>query len=105
MECITQGFPVKSFDAVTNGVVTGTAFAMPAKAGPLQWQTLFGTAPASCNIVLEMSLDGVNWDIMDTSTAVGGEMRTFSSIGARQVRARITAISGGSTTTVIIQCN
>jgi hypothetical protein len=105
LNVLSRSLPVKLLDAVANGAQTSTVYAMPARASALQWQTLFGTAPASVNIVLEMSLDGTNWDVMDTSTSVNGEMRTFSSIGSKQVRVRVTAVVGGSTTTVIVQCD
>ena len=103
---ILHNQPVKTFDAAAAATGAGVPFALPARAGALQWQTFFGTNPATVVIDLEMSLDNVHWDAVDSTTVVGGEIRTFTIIGGKFVRGNITTITGaGDEVTMIIVCD
>lgn len=85
-------------------------FALPSYGGfpengrTIRWQTLFGTAPASVNIALQTAMNDVDaqYATIDSSTATSGEARTVSGVRAKFIRAKVTAISGGSGVTVQI---
>ena len=85
-------------------------FALPSYGGfpengrTIRWQTLFGTAPASVNIALQTAMNDVDaqYATIDSSTATAGEARTITGVRAKFVRAKVTAISGGSGVTVQI---
>lgn len=85
-------------------------FALPNYSGfpengrTIRWQTIFGTAPASVNIALETAMTDADaqYAVIDTSTAASGEARTVSGVRANFIRAKVTAISGGSGITVQI---
>lgn len=64
-------------------------------------QISFPSAPASISVNLEGSLDGVNWTVLQTSTAV--TTNTISSVGTqfRLLRLNVTAFAGGSSPTII----
>lgn len=99
---IQNALPANILDAVAVGVLNGSTFALPVKPGMLTWQTVFGSAPGSITVNLQMSNDGVNWTTMDTSTNVNGELRLLPSVAAIFVRAAIAAVVGGTTATVIL---
>ena len=98
------GLAVKTFDAAAATQSDGTAFAVPARAGALTWQTYFGTNPASITINLQYSTDNEHWDTIDSSTVIGGEVRTFAGLGGAPgfVRGNISAISGGDDVTMTL---
>jgi len=85
-------------------------FALPNYSGfpengrTIRWQTLFGAAPTSVNVALETAMNDADaqYAVVDTSTATSGEARTVSGVRANFIRAKITAISGGSGVTVQI---
>ena len=85
-------------------------FALPSYGGfpengrTIRWQTLFGTAPASVNIALQTAMNDADaqYATIDSSTATTGEARTVSGVRAKFIRAKVTAISGGSGVTVQI---
>lgn len=85
-------------------------FALPSYGGfpengrTIRWQTLFGTAPTSVNIALQTAMNDVDaqYATIDSSTATAGEARTVTGVRAKFVRAKVTAISGGSGVTVQI---
>jgi hypothetical protein len=91
------------FNAIPSGTTTSDIRAMPARASLLTWQTVFGTNPDAINIVIEASLDNDNWDIIDTSTDVSGEIRSIAT-GAPFIRARIVSITGGDDISVFAIC-
>jgi len=106
MKSILKGMPVKTFDLHAASTGLGTAFALPSTAVALQWQTFFDSAPGAISIELQFSLDNVNWDAVDVSSAVAGEIRTFACTGAKFVRGNIASITAGGATQVsmIILC-
>lgn len=87
------------FDAAAASIANSISYGLPVRATIVTWQTSFGSAPASCTILLQGSNDNVTWNTIDTSTAVGGEIRTITT-AVTFVRARINAISGGAEVTV-----
>jgi hypothetical protein len=83
-------------------------FALPSYAGfpengrTLRWQTSFTSAPTSINVALQTALSDVDaqYQTIDSSTVTAGEARSVSGVRANFVRAKVTAISGGSGVTV-----
>jgi hypothetical protein len=63
-------------------------------------QTLITGAPASLNINLEGSLDGVNFVTMTSSTSTTGEVKSDTTHLVQYVRANLTALTGGTSPTV-----
>ncbi len=98
---LLKNIPNAILNAVANGVQNSSAFALPAVATQVEWQTAFGTAPASVTILIQTSVDGVVWTTEATSTNTAGEDGDFLT-SAIFIRARCSAVSGGSTTTVYI---
>lgn len=87
--------------------ITGTGasdtFALPSRLVALAWQTSFDVAPAAVSITIQVSLDGLSWTTIDTSTAVGGETRTIaSSTAARFVRANVGTNTGNRAVTLTL---
>lgn len=70
-------------------------FALPDGSTSLTWQTFFGVAPASCTFKLWGSLDGETYAVIDTSTIVGGEIKTINT-NVKFVYVELDAVSGGS---------
>jgi hypothetical protein len=76
--------------------------ALPSYAGfpengrTVRWQTVFGTAPTSVNIVLQtaMSDSDAQYSTIDTSSATGGEARTVTGVRGNFLRAKVSANSG-----------
>jgi len=89
------------FDLTSSGIKYSSAFALPARATQITWQTIFGTAPASITVQIKTSNDGLTYTTVDSSTVVGGESKTFVT-SALFVKARINAISGGANITVTV---
>lgn len=63
--------------------------------------TIVTGSPASFTVLIEGTVDGSNWNTVLTTTAVAGETR-FSASGVHfaNLRARCTAVSGGSSPTI-----
>jgi len=101
MNTLQLGQASNSLDGAVIGVQNGTAFAMPAAASSLTWQTILPSAPASITVLIQTSNDNSNWSTEDTSTSTTGAIRTFST-SALFVRARVSAVSGGDFVTVIL---
>lgn len=65
--------------------------------------TVVAGSPASFTIVLEGTYDGTNWTILATTTNVAGETQFGTGlIPFTNLRARCTAVSGGSSPTVSV---
>lgn len=60
------------------GTGASNTFGLPTRAAILAWQTSFDIAPAAVNITVRVSLDGIVWTVIDTSTDVNGEIRTIA---------------------------
>jgi hypothetical protein len=76
----------------------------PDQGRTIRWQTLFSSAPTSVNIALQTAEQDVDaqYAAVDSSTNTAGEARTVTSVRAKFIRAKVTAISGGSGVTVLI---
>jgi hypothetical protein len=102
---ISPGVPVTLMDADAGAApVTGSTFAIAAMSSrTVTWQTIFASAPGSCTVALQGSLDGgTTWNTLDSSTATGGEIRNITLTGVLLIRAVKAAQSGGGALTVIV---
>lgn len=85
-------------------------FALPSYSGfpengrTIRWQTLFGTAPTSVSMILQTAMNDVDaqYATIDTSTVTAGEARTVTGVRGNFIRAKVSAITGGSGVTVQI---
>lgn len=93
--------PYYLLNAAAAAQANGDAVALPANATMLTWQTIFGTEPASTTMQLLGSEDNVNWSVVDSSTVVGGAIRTITT-ALPYIKARIEAISGGAEVSVLL---
>ncbi len=60
------------------------------------WEIKIGdSSPTAIIVLLEGSLDGVNWYTMDTYNVVADTMRHVVNMAVRIIRANLTVISGG----------
>lgn len=83
-------------------------FALPSYSGfpengrAIRWQTIFGTAPTSVSVVLQTAMVDADtqYTTVDTSTATTGEARTVAGVRGKFIRAKVSAITGGSGVTV-----
>jgi len=83
-------------------------FALPSYAGfpengrTIRWQTMFGTAPTSVSVVLQTAMidSDAQYATVDTSTATTGEARTVAGVRGNFIRAKVSAMTGGSGVTV-----
>lgn len=85
-----------SLSANAGGAGTiGTAFTAPpgSDAALVTWTTSYSAPPASVTMLLQASLDNSTWFTLDSSTAVGGELRNIAT-SARFFRCNISAVSG-----------
>ena len=99
---INLELPLLVIDGVANSAGYESAhYALPSRTTTLTWQTFFGSAPASCTFKLWGSLDGVNFAVIDTSTAVAGELKTVN-INLGFIYVELDAVSGGTTFSVLI---
>lgn len=99
---ILLGVPCTLMNAQT---VTGAGakFALPARTATLTWQTSFDINPSVVNITIRVSIDGVSWTVIDTSTVVGGETRTIAvPTSALFVDANLVTNTGSHQATVVL---
>ncbi|MGH9780384.1 MAG: hypothetical protein ACRD33_01075, partial [Candidatus Acidiferrales bacterium] len=83
-------------------------FALPSYSGfpengrTIRWQTIFGSAPTSVSMVLQTAMVDADaqYTTVDTSTATTGEARTVAGVRGKFIRAKVSAITGGSGVTV-----
>jgi hypothetical protein len=99
---ILLAVPVTLINART-GTGASNVFALPARTATLTWQTSFDVNPAAVNITIRVSIDGVNWTVIDTSTAVAGEVRTIAApTSALFVTANVVTNTGDREVTVTL---
>lgn len=99
---LNLGVPVTLLNAIT---VTGagSAFALPARACVLAWQLSYDVNPSAIDIDLEISMDGLSWTVLDTSTAVGGEFRDIDQLTAAVfIRVIVNTNTGARAATVLL---
>lgn len=81
----------------------GSVFSLPSRSCVLAWQTSFDVNPDAVNITLRVSIDGLVWTVLDTSTAVAGEVRTVDvPTAAIFVDANLVTNTGGHKVTVVL---
>jgi hypothetical protein len=89
----------------------GSQFALPSYTGiadggtAVRWQTVFGSAPSAVDIVLQAAINDVDaeYQIIDTTTAVGGEGRSLTNVQAKFLRIKVVSSTGGSGLTAKLQ--
>lgn len=78
MKLLSLNIPKLLFDAETPvEAMESEDYALPDRSNTLTWQTFWGTNPDSCTIKLFGSLDGSTFAVIDSSTEVGGEIKTI----------------------------
>ena len=102
MILLNKGVPALSIAGTAIGAQTGTVFALPSRAVYIAWQTGYTDSPSAVNVVLEVSVDGVTWNTLDTSTLAVGETRTIGPTAAGFIRARMVSNTGGTLVSVSI---
>lgn len=102
MKGISLNLPQLLLDGATvSAGLESTHYALPGNTTTLTWQTFYGTPPASCTFKLWGSLDNTNYSVIDTSTVVGGEIRTVNT-NVSSVYVELDAISGGALVSVLL---
>ena len=102
MVLLNKGVPALSINGAAIGAQSGTIFALPSRAVYIAWQTGYTGSPSAVNVVLEVSLDGIIWNTLDTSTLTAGEARTVGPTAAAFIRARMVSNTGGTLISVSI---
>ena len=76
----------------------------PENGRTIRWQTVFATAPTSVSVVLQTAMIDADaqYATIDTSTAITGEARSVSGVRGNFMRAKVSAITGGSGVTIEI---
>ncbi len=102
MTGISLNLPKLVIDAVAASAgIESSHFALPGRTTTLTWQTFFGTAPASCTFKLWGSLDNSHYSVIDTGTAVAGEVRTVNT-NVSSIYVELDAVSGGADVSVLV---
>src|SRR5215468_8789873 len=91
-------------EAFPGSATSGSQFAMPSFTGlpdggtAVRWQTVFGTAPTTVNMVLQGAINDVDaeYQTLDTTTATAGEARTVANVQAKFLRIRFVSSTGGT---------
>ena len=98
-EALQSGYSVRVLDAVAVGVQNSSVYAAPARTCLVTWQISYGSAPASVTMLLQGSIDGVNYNTLLSSTNTAGDMASVET-SVKFFRVRMNAVSGGTTVTV-----
>jgi hypothetical protein len=64
------------------------------------WTSKSTGTPTGVTVLLEGTIDNVNWFELDRSVAIVSEMRHVVNKGVNQIRTNLSALTGGSTPTV-----
>lgn len=91
-------------EAFPASATSGSQFALQSYTGvpdtgiAVRWQTVFGTAPTTVNMVLQAAMADVDaeYQTIDTTTATTGEGRTVPNVQARFLRIRFVSSTGGT---------
>lgn len=84
------------FSLASTVTTVSTTYALPARVISLAWQYLFTTNPSALTLNLQLSLDGVNWNTVDSTTVTTGGLRIVTGVAAQFVRLNQGAITGGA---------
>jgi len=93
---LNLGVVEQLFALAATTVTNSTTYALPARLCTLAWQYLFTTNPSALTLNLQMSLDGVTWNTVDSTTVTTGGLRIFTGACASFVRLNQGAITGGA---------
>jgi hypothetical protein len=66
------------------------------------WQTVVAGTFSGISVTLEASLDGTNWEVLDTTTDTAGEYRAVSGKPVQFLRANVGTFTGGTSVTVLL---
>jgi hypothetical protein len=97
------GIPETALALASTTVTNSTTYALPARLCSLAWQYFFTTNPTALTLNLQLSLDGINWGTVDSTTVTTGGIRIVTSIPAAFVRINQGAITGGAQMTAILE--
>lgn len=86
----------------STATTVSTTYALPARVVSLAWQYLFTTNPSALTLNLQLSLDGVNWNTVDSTTITTGQLRIVTGVAAAFVRINQGAITGGAQFTAML---
>lgn len=92
---------------VTTADTKGTSYSLPNTAGKqpwtIVWTTSYAVAPGAVSLQLQGALNDVDaeYAVLDTSTAVGGEMRHVAGIAVRFIRVRQVSRTGATAHTTV----
>jgi hypothetical protein len=101
MELLQIGLPRSVLDAIAIAPLDGTTFALPANATQVEWQTTFTGSPGAISISVQISINGVSFTSVVTSTDTAGTEGNFLT-SAQFVRGKINSATGGTTATLIL---
>lgn len=96
---LNQAYPL--FDGAAGEAALSAAVAMPVRATTFTWQSVFGDAPSAVSLAMLGSLDGVTFASIDTSTTVGGQIKTVNG-NFTHVKAQIVSIADAADVSVLI---
>lgn len=112
MKALAKGLPEVVMDAlVTTADTKGSSFALPWTKNNnynLTWVSRFATAPGAVSLQLQGALNDVDaqYAVLDTSTAIAGEMKHVAGLNIRFVRVRQVSRTGADAyTTVDVMVN
>ncbi len=88
--------------STTGSNTTSQTYAMPARLCNLAWQYAFTTNPSAVTMVLQGSLDGTNWQTLDSTTITTGQLRVVTGPAVNFVRISQGAITAGAGQTVLL---
>ncbi len=99
---ILSGDVYRSFDSFSSLIFTdGVEFTLPPRSIEVTWQVIFGSVPAVANIVLQVSINGLDWVTIDTITNTAGDIKSIKT-QAIFIRAAMLDMSEGIVTSVLI---
>jgi hypothetical protein len=94
------GTVITPFDAeASEGGIESDVIALPSVNCQITWQTSYASTPAVANVQLMVSVDGLHFNTLDTTTDVDGEIRTVLT-AARFARMMFGTMDDGIDTTV-----
>lgn len=86
---------------VSPTVQAGSIFSLPVLATQLTWQTIFVGTPTAISIQILVSSDGINFNVLDSSTVTTGESKT-NITSSNFIKASIVSITPGACTAVTV---
>lgn len=100
---LQEGVPETVLALAATTVTVSSTYALPPRTCDLAWQYFFSTNPTALTLNLQLSLDGINWATVDSTTITTGGLRIITSVPAAFVRINQGAITGGALMTAILE--